>query len=293
MAISVGCTLIYDTAPLTEGGHERGKPSGGFSGSNGTGGQTSVAGTSAGGTSAGVSAAGSAGIGSQTGGSAGTGDGGAAGSAGEEMSGAGGASGPDCSLTYYPDSDGDGWGDEAMPGVDCETPGYAPGGDCADHDPFNKPGNAEFCDGVENDCNPGTPDNCPSDCVAATHDNHIYLFCVGYLNHPESSMVCAEHGMRLVRLDNDLEQTWVNGWHLQEPPQHSWTGGSDALLEGTWKWEDGEVFRDQGVNLGYFDWAGGEPNNSGNNEHCLMLDNGDWWDDRDCNNPLEFTCERY
>jgi hypothetical protein len=293
VAACVGCSLIYETGPLTEGGDAPGKPSAGFSGSTGTGAGTSVGGTSSGGTSSGT-----AGSASATGGAAGAGQNGDAGSAGDTTGsagadGEGGAPALDCSSTYYPDSDGDGWGNEDMSGVDCETPGYAPGGDCADDDPFNNPGNAEYCDGVDNDCIAGTPDACPSDCVPAAYGNHAYLFCVGYLSQPQARAVCAQHGMRLVRLDDAAEQTWVNSWHLQEPPQHSWTGGSDAEVEGTWSWEDGELFRDQGVNVGYSDWGSSEPNNSGGNEHCMLLHNGDYWDDRDCNQPFEFTCERY
>jgi len=303
VAVCVGCSLIYETEPLTQGGGRNppGKPSGGFSGSSDSGGDSGGGGKSSGGvtsggvtsggtTSGGTSAAGGTiGIGA----TAGTTSNGAAGSAGDAAAGAGGADEPDCSLTYYPDADGDGWGNEAMPGVDCEMPGHAPGGDCADSDPYNNPGNIEYCDGLENDCDSSTPDLCPSDCVAATHDNHVYLFCVGYATFAQASSRCAQNGMRLVRLDDAEEQTWVNAWHSQQPAYHSWAGGSDVEVEDTWKWEDGDVFRDQGVNLGYSDWNTGEPNNFADSEHCLILDNGDYWNDVDCDQFYEFTCERY
>jgi len=305
VAVCVGCSLVYDTERLTDGGDAFSKPSGGFSGSAGIGGVPGIAGkntggvsasgtssggasssgTSAGGTIAAAAAGGTAGTGQNNGGNAGEATGGADGVAGEP--------GTDCSQTYYPDEDGDGWGNEALAGVNCARPDYAPGGDCADNDPFNHPGNTEYCDGVENDCDAGTPDLCASDCVVGVYGNHRYLFCVGYSSWPEARTRCAQNGMRLVRIDDAAEQTWVNAWHLQEPPQHSWTGGSDAEEPGTWKWDDGDVLRDQGMNVGYSDWNAGEPNNYGGNEHCLQLANGDWWNDFRCSEPFEFTCERY
>jgi hypothetical protein len=44
---------------------------------------------------------------------------------------------------------------------------------------------------------------------------------------------------------------------------HFWLGGSDAAVEGVWTWVTGEAF-------GYTNWAGGEPNNSGNEDYLAM-----------------------
>jgi hypothetical protein len=43
----------------------------------------------------------------------------------------------------------------------------------------------------------------------------------------------------------------------------------------------------------YYDWAGIEPNNHGGNEHCLLLDASNWWNDVNCDNAVGLTCERY
>jgi hypothetical protein len=65
-------------------------------------------------------------------------------------------------LPFYPDDDGDGYGDSlALPTDTCDG---APAGfvsnniDCDDDDPDNFPTNPEVCDGADNDCD-GTADN--------------------------------------------------------------------------------------------------------------------------------------
>jgi hypothetical protein len=57
--------------------------------------------------------------------------------------------------TFYPDTDGDGYGDPAVPTELCALEeGYtADGTDCNDDDPAVHPGAAEICDEIDNDCN--------------------------------------------------------------------------------------------------------------------------------------------
>jgi hypothetical protein len=59
--------------------------------------------------------------------------------------------------TYYRDLDGDGFGYDGAPRIDCadQTPsGYAPlGGDCADSDPTVFPTAVEVCNQKDDDCN--------------------------------------------------------------------------------------------------------------------------------------------
>jgi MYXO-CTERM domain-containing protein len=61
---------------------------------------------------------------------------------------------------WYPDLDGDTFGDDAGVIVDCTpVPDYvADGGDCDDDDANSFPGGVEVCDGIDNDCS-GIPDD--------------------------------------------------------------------------------------------------------------------------------------
>jgi len=135
-----------------------------------------------------------------------------------------------------------------------------------------------------------TLDDCPLDCEW-DHDGHVYLHCWIPTSQPDASVICAENGMRLARIDDADEQLALWEWHQ---PDDAWLGGSDEAAEGTWKWEDGDVFWDDPTAVLYEDWAGGEPSNSAAIEHCLMLNGpSNWWNDHDCNDPLGFICERY
>ena len=63
--------------------------------------------------------------------------------------------------TWYPDADGDGWGNSALPQVSCEAPGerwVSQDGDCFDHLAAANPGAEEVCDGRDQNCD-GLIDN--------------------------------------------------------------------------------------------------------------------------------------
>jgi len=59
-------------------------------------------------------------------------------------------------LPWHPDTDGDGYGAEGQVVYLCESPhpdAVGIGGDCNDNDPSVNPGEEEFCNGIDNDCN--------------------------------------------------------------------------------------------------------------------------------------------
>ena len=63
--------------------------------------------------------------------------------------------GTDCEeAAWYPDADGDGFGDAALPTWACEQPPdtLTDGSDCDDDDPSVYPGALEHCDGIWSDC---------------------------------------------------------------------------------------------------------------------------------------------
>lgn len=72
---------------------------------------------------------------------------------------------------YYPDNDGDSYGDPASPLEVCTPPaGYVlDGGDCNDQDASIYPGTTEICDGIDQNCD-GDIDNDASDAIDWYYD---------------------------------------------------------------------------------------------------------------------------
>ncbi|XP_067559947.1 C-type lectin domain family 4 member K [Pseudorca crassidens] len=70
-----------------------------------------------------------------------------------------------------------------------------------------------------------------------------------------------------------------------------WIGLSKAGSEGYWYWVDDSLFNKvQSVKF----WIPGEPNNTGNNEHCadIKMSSSQSWNDASCDNEFLFICER-
>jgi len=59
-----------------------------------------------------------------------------------------------------------------------------------------------------------------------------------------------------------------------------WIGGSDELVEGSWKWTDGS-------SVSYGTWMNGQPNQDGD---CLLIDGGTYWD-RGCSENHVALCK--
>ncbi len=91
-------------------------------------------------------------------------------------------------ITWYRDQDGDTFGNSLVPLQACEAPaGYAArGGDCNDNDPSIKPGAAELCDGIDNDCDGQADEGLPSVTFYADADED------GYGNPADSRDACAQ-----------------------------------------------------------------------------------------------------
>ncbi|KAL2079294.1 hypothetical protein ACEWY4_025038 [Coilia grayii] len=98
--------------------------------------------------------------------------------------------------------------------------------------------------------------------------------CFRWFNDPHSWSVaeekCVGHGAHLVTIFNEEEQKAVSDLSSGIYDK-TWIGGIGGIrgkdkAPQTYTWIDGTEI------TGFKHWANGEPNNSGNNEHCMSND---------------------
>ena len=122
---------------------------------------------------------------------------------------------------------------------------------------------------------------------------HVAL-CVGPLSWHEAEYACASMSMQLAHIFSEQENEWMTekAAELLGNGTTLWLGGTDAAIEGTWTWPDGDAFWADGPVSGrYSAWAVGEPNNSGN-EDCLQLQATGMWNDQECLRENAFACRK-
>ncbi len=213
----------------------------------------------------------------------------------------------DCAeQTYYRDADGDGHGDPASPVDACEPPAgtVQTRDDCDDNNAQRHPALAEICDGLDNDCNATSVEQCPAGCTAqrrAPPDNtRVYLVCNVAMSWTAARATCGGAMFKLVQIDDAVENAYVrNAATAVFGTVDIHIGASDSVTESLWTWEgSGDTFwqggpAPGGVPVGgrYANWEGAEPNNSGDEDCAEMRPSGQWNDD-DCGDAQRFICRR-
>lgn len=101
--------------------------------------------------------------------------------------------------TYYPDGDGDGYGDAAGATSDCPEAGYVTdGSDCDDGNADTNPGAGEVCDdGVDNNCDGVVDEGCPvgiSNPVSSAEGYNFEWSNGGNTYAGAGDAICAEYG---------------------------------------------------------------------------------------------------
>jgi len=197
---------------------------------------------------------------------------------------------PDCPMmTYYPDVDLDGYGDQAYPVDACiMPPAHIPtGGDCDDANPMVHPGIEEVCDAFDNDCNGLVDESSPSNpscqgCGLGLLGDHAYYYCPGPVAWADARTSCGQFQADLVIVDDQAEQDFL----LTQPIEAVvFIGLSDEAVEGTFVWVDGTA-------PAFTAWGMGEPNNALDGEDCGQLAVATAaWNDIACATAGAFVCE--
>ncbi len=130
------------------------------------------------------------------------------------------------------------------------------------------------------------PDNL--DC----REEDSYLICGNAgVTWTEAQAYCVSKGGSLVKVDDTEENDLLVD--LVTESGSIWIGANDRDTEGDFRWTDGSPVVDEDAH-----WAGGQPNDAGDGENCVVLhaDGGDW-NDVACNETefgnegMTFVCE--
>jgi hypothetical protein len=141
-------------------------------------------------------------------------------------------------------------------------------------------------------------------CTTATFNGHFYQFCTSVpLAWTDADNDCAAKGMRLVRIDDAAENTWVHttafaGAAGTNSTYWPWIGATDQAVVGDWRWTDGALFWIGGSNGTpqgglYSNWVSGSPTNGGAATDCGILQYSTYWADWDCTRLEPYVCEQY
>jgi glucose/arabinose dehydrogenase len=193
-------------------------------------------------------------------------------------------------LTFYADSDGDGFGSTTTLFTGCAAPpGFvAAPGDCNDASANVSPGSVEVCDGLDNDCDGVADEDGVCGCPVYWYQGKPYAFCAIWTNQYNARSICQQFGYDLVSIGSAAENAWVTNTAVSVANSQWWSGFNDQAVEGQFVWSDGSP-------VTYTNWAWGEPNNYYGDQDCTQIawpqTNNYTWDDLQCWANLPFVCE--
>ena len=173
--------------------------------------------------------------------------------------------------------------------VDDDNDGYnGCGEDCNDLDPSVHPGAMEVCDLDDDNCD-GQWDNapmCPQCLVQALPLPEVgnAAFCFGLHNWADAEADCVVQGGHLISVHDQAMQDYLSATAFSIAASDWWIGLNDQSQEGSFAWADATP-------LDFTAWAGGEPNNAGE-EDCANMATwaGGSWNDLNCAAANRYIC---
>ena len=106
---------------------------------------------------------------------------------------------------------------------------------------------------------------------AEVPEDFPYTFHGNHATYEEAAKICCQEGGFLASI-HSLEDNLIAASMLNF---EAWIGFSDGGIEGTFAWNDGSE-------VDYTNWIGGEPNDWGTGEDCTVIKPGGGWNDESC-----------
>lgn len=128
-------------------------------------------------------------------------------------------------------------------------------------------------------------------------NGHCYLIVATLLPWPDARLSCRSRGdgWDLAAIYDAATNDLLAGLI----PSEAWLGGSDADVEGSWRWviDDAPFWNGDGatgsaVNGAYESWNSDEPNGGGNSDCLRLVATLGAWADLECSMPRASVCER-
>jgi hypothetical protein len=180
------------------------------------------------------------------------------------------------------DRDGDGHGEEACGGDDCD-----------DDDGAIHPGSAEACNATDDDCDGELDEGTCSGCDRRVRGGVVYLFCTSFRSWSQARGYCMDRGYDLVVIQDATEDEWLVSQVVAVDPTNDWyIGLSDRVTEGTYLWVDGTAAWMGGAPVGYTNFNTGAPDGFVDQDCVELAPLFEFrWDEGTCSVPQPFVCE--
>ncbi len=134
---------------------------------------------------------------------------------------------------------------------------------------------------------------CREECACERRGEREFMFCGTSVSFDEALERCGGAGGTLVSIDDQEQNVWLSQRMQALEADDFWLSGTDAEVEGVWRWSDGRVFFGEAADAGgapaFVPWDDGQPNDL-NGEDCMRSTSG-VWRDLDCADELPFVCQ--
>ena len=140
--------------------------------------------------------------------------------------------------------------------------------------------NYETPTGTDNCGTTAPPTSLAGHTYKGIYNGHSYFLSNGAYPPETAHANALASGGHLATISSSQENQFISGLY----PDRMWIGYTDRDVEGTWRWITNEP-------VVYTNWAGGEPNNAGNEDWAVINWSGPTWNDWYYTQPAYYVIE--